>query len=102
MMLRVHLPALVLVASVRRFRPRPGQLDKGYRQMYNLEFRRGAPDFPAWQHTHPDDPMGPVSDAAAYLFGEFERLQYLQSEFFTRDENFASADKLAPSPDVRR
>src|SRR3954447_6189724 len=102
MMLRVLLPALVLVASVRASAPDPLTLDDGYRQMYNLEFDAAHRTFQSWEHTHPDDAMGPVSDAAAYLFGEFERLHILQSEFFTHDENFARESKLTPNPDVRR
>jgi hypothetical protein len=102
MMLRVLLPALVLVASVRASAPDPLTLDDGYRQMYNLEFDAAHRTFQSWEHTHPDDAMGPVSDAAAYLFGEFERLHILQSEFFTHDERFTQGAKPTPSADARR
>ena len=50
--------------------------------MYNLEFDDAHRIFQEWERAHPSDAMGPVSDAAAYLFGEFERLHILQSEFF--------------------
>ncbi len=40
--------------------------------------------------------MGPVSDAAAYLFSEFDRLHILQSEFFVHDQHFITDHKLAP------
>ena len=50
-------------------------LDEGYRDMYNLRFADAHVKLQQWMSAHPQDPMGPVSDAAAFLFGEFERLQ---------------------------
>ena len=52
----------------------PTLLDEGYRHMYNLRFGDAHRVFQQWEAAHPDDPMGPVSDAAAYLFSEFDRL----------------------------
>ena len=49
----------------------------------------------------PDDPLGPVSQAAGYLFGEFARLDILESQLFTNDKTFESRAKLAPDPKVR-
>jgi hypothetical protein len=46
--------------------------------------------------------MGPVSDAAAYLFTEFDRLQILQSEFFIHDEHFYTDRTLTPDPAVKQ
>jgi hypothetical protein len=77
-------------------------LDDGYRQMYNLQFEQAHQTFRDWQKAHPSDPMGPVSDAAAYLFSEFDRLHILQSEFFSEDTNFLSMHKLAPDPALKR
>jgi hypothetical protein len=59
----------------------PSLLDEGYRQMYNLQFQAAHRWFQECEKSHPDEPLGPVSDAAAYLFSEFERLQVLESEF---------------------
>jgi hypothetical protein len=73
-------------------------LDEGYRQMYNLQFAEAHQTFQTWQDQHPEDPMGPVSDAAAYLFSEFDRLHILQSEFFTHDQHFITDHKLTPDP----
>ena len=50
--------------------------------------------FQEWERLHPEDPMGPVSDAAAYLFSEFDRLHILQSEFFVHDQHFITDHKL--------
>ena len=73
-------------------------LEAGYRQMYDQQFEKAHDSFHRWQAEHPDDPMGPASDAAAYLFGELDRLDVLRSEFFSTDTGFLSMRR--PSPDV--
>jgi len=75
-------------------------LDQGYRQMYNLDFDGAHQTFRQWEKQHPEDPMGPVSAAAAYLFSEFERLNILQSEFFIDDNEFLRR-KPQPDPAVK-
>ncbi len=77
-------------------------IDHGFRQMYNLEFDEAHRTFQQWEREHPDDPMGPVSDAAAYLYAEFDRLHILQSEFFTDDDSFVARTKPTPDPQVKR
>ena len=77
-------------------------LDQGYRQMYNLQFPEAHRTFAEYQLQHPDDPLGPVSDAAAYLFSEFDRLHILQSEFFTHDQHFMTDHKLVADPALKR
>jgi len=79
----------------------PTLLDAGYRQMYNLQFADAHHTFSEWQHLHPEDPVGPASDAAAYLFTEFDRLHILQSEFFTHDAHFITDHRLAPDPALK-
>ena len=91
-----RLTALALTASAAF--ATPALLDQGYRQMYNLQFPEAHRTFADYQRQHPDDPLGPVSDAAAYLFSEFDRLHILQSEFFTHDQHFMTDHKLAPDP----
>jgi hypothetical protein len=77
-------------------------LDEGYAHLYNLDFAEAHRTFQDYHREHPEDPMGPVSDAAAYLFSEFDRLHILQSEFFTHDQHFATDHKLAPDPEIKR
>lgn len=77
-------------------------LDLGYRQMYNLDFNGAHATFGQWQQDHPSDPVGPVSDAAAYLFSEFDRLHILQSEFFTHDQHFITDHKLMPDSELKK
>jgi hypothetical protein len=76
-------------------------LDQGYRQMYNLQFAEAHRTFAEWQGAHPQDPLGLVSDAAAYLFAEFDRLHVLDSEFFTNDQKLAGMH-LAADAAVKR
>jgi hypothetical protein len=78
-------------------------LDQGYNQMYNLNFDQAHRTFDQYQHEHPGDPLGPVSDSAAWLFSEFERLNILRSEFALNDQNFfASMHALPADPSAKK
>ena len=70
--------------------------------MYNLAFANAHRCFKDWERNHPGDPMGPVSDAAAYLYSEFDRLKILQSEFFVNDNAFFRKRAGKPDPIARR
>jgi len=83
-------------------RAEPTLLDAGYRQMYNLQFNQAHQTFAEWEQLHPKDPMGPASDAAAYLFAEFDRLHILQSEFFVHNDHFSTDHKLTADPGVKQ
>src|ERR1700722_1996533 len=63
-------------------------LDRGFSGLYNLDFAGAQTDFALWQAQHPDDPVGPVSEAAGLLFSEFNRLGVLEAQFFENDEAF--------------
>jgi hypothetical protein len=77
-------------------------LDSGYRSMYDLDFTAAHQKFAAWKSANPDDPMGPVSNAAAYLFSELERLQVLDSELFLNDDKFRTRQHLTADPAIKR
>jgi hypothetical protein len=77
------------------------RIEAGYRQMYDLEFDQAHRTFADFERQHPEDPLGPVSNAAAYLFAEFDRLKILQSEFFVEDGLFRRRPKVTADPDVR-
>ena len=79
----------------------PTEIEQGFQSMYNLDFQKAHQDFSTWEQTHPADPMGPVSQAAGFLFGEFARLDILESQLFTNDKNFEARSKLNPDPKVR-
>ena len=44
-----------------------------------------------WQKQHPEDPVGPVSEAAGLLFSEFNRLGVLEAQFYENDAAFENA-----------
>jgi hypothetical protein len=79
-----------------------GPVDAGYRAMYNLDFDQAHKIFTEWEQLHPGDPLGPASNAAAYLFAEFDRLRILQSEFFVEDSLFKHRAKVTPDPAAYR
>jgi hypothetical protein len=70
--------------------------------MYDLDFASAHQKFVSWKQANPDDPMGPVSNAAAYLFSELERLRILDSELFVDDDKFRSRQHLTPDLGLKR
>lgn len=79
----------------------PSLLDSGFYSMYDLDFAGAQQRFSVYQHENPDDPMGPVAEAASLLFSEFDRLGVLQAQMFVNDATFEARSKLAPDPAVR-
>jgi hypothetical protein len=63
-------------------------LESGYRHLYELNFEAGRKDFLEYQKMRPDDPLGKASEAASYLFEQFNQKGVLTSEFFLNDEKF--------------
>src|SRR5665213_504877 len=70
----------------------------GWLKMYDLKFDDAHRSFATWKQTYPDDPLGPASNAAAYLFSELARLGALESELFVDDSRFKGRAKLLPDP----
>jgi hypothetical protein len=91
---------LPLTASCARADVTP--IQAGFNSMYNLDFAQAHRNFDAWQHLHPDDPMGPVSHAAAFLFSEFARLGVLETQLFVDDDRFDERSKLSPDPQLKQ
>jgi hypothetical protein len=78
-------------------------IERGYREMYDLQFDKAHQTFVEYARQNPNDPMAHASNAAAYLFAEFDRLHILQGEFFVRDNNFfRQSKKLTPDPAVKQ
>src|SRR5437879_13100976 len=73
-------------------------LDRGFTGLYNLDFSGAQEDFSTWQRLHPDDPMGPVSEAAGFLFSEFNRLGVLEAQFYENDDAFSGRSTFAADP----
>jgi hypothetical protein len=76
-------------------------IDQGFHEMYNLHFPEAHTIFAKYMVEHPQDPMGPVSDAAAYLFSEFHRTGVLDMQLFTNDSNYMQ-HKTVPDPAVKQ
>src|SRR5580693_2492007 len=78
--------------------PPDSELYAGWLKMYDLKFDEAHSVFAAWERSHPDDSLGPASNAAAYLFSELARLGALESELFVDDSRFKDRAKLRPDP----
>ena len=70
-------------------------------QMYDLKFDQAHETLKRWQELHPQDPLGPVSDAAAYLFSELARLGVLESQLFVDDKQFKNRKTYDPDPAIK-
>jgi hypothetical protein len=78
-----------------------GEVYSAWLQMYDLKFEEAHRTLGRWQEAHPDDCLGPASDAAGYLFSELERLGSLEAELFVDDNRFKNRKKLDPDPKVK-
>jgi hypothetical protein len=76
-------------------------LDQAYRSMYNLDFSAAQQQLQEWEQSHPAEPLGPVSEAASYLFAELDRLGSLQSQLFLNDQRFENRKQLAPDSQTK-
>jgi len=77
-------------------------LNDGYHALYNLDFTAAHAHFQHWIADHPEDPLGPASDAAAYIFTEFDRLGVLDIELFADDNRFTSRKRPAIDPVIQQ
>ena len=96
--------ALCLSTGMAEDQPRipvTSPLEHGFFGLYNLDFDGAQKDFAAWQAQHPEDPVGPVSEAAGFLFSEFNRLGVLEAQFYENDAAFSDRPKLTPDPKLR-
>jgi hypothetical protein len=77
------------------------KLDDGFLRLYDLDFAGAQNIFEVWEKEHPDNPMGPASEAAGVLFSEFNRLGVLEAQFFTDDSVFLKRKQYQPDPAQR-
>lgn len=76
-------------------------LNQGFHRMYDLDFAGAQRDFESWEQQNPDNPMGPVSEAAGVLFSEFNRLGVLEAQFYENDSAFAARKRYDVDPGER-
>ncbi len=77
-------------------------LDIGFHRLYNLDFTGAQHEFAMFEQNQPGNPLGPASEAAAYVFSELNRLGVLESRAFTDDSAFRARMKLKPDPVVHQ
>jgi tetratricopeptide (TPR) repeat protein len=77
------------------------ELDAGFHLLYELKPEEARNQFESWQKSHPEDPLGYASEAAAFLFEECYRQGVLTSEFFLNDKRFLGKIPLKPDPELR-
>jgi hypothetical protein len=77
------------------------ELDSGFNFLYELKPEKAHKQFEAWEKSHPQDPLGYASEAAAYLFEECYRQGILTSDFFLNDKRFFGKIPLKPNPKLR-
>jgi len=76
-------------------------LDRGFRRLYDLDFPGAQQEFESWEKGNPENPMGPVAEAAGILFSEFDRLGVLEAQFYEDDSVFAARKKYEVYPQQR-
>ena len=76
-------------------------LNDGYHALYNLDFAAAHAHFQQWMTAHPEDCLGSASDAAAFIFTEFDRLGVLDIELFSDDDRFTSRTRPAVDPTIK-
>jgi hypothetical protein len=69
--------------------------------MYGLDFASAGRVFHEWRAAHPDDPLGPMSEAANMLFAELDRSGILQAQFFVDDSSFTAKKRSAPPAELK-
>jgi tetratricopeptide (TPR) repeat protein len=77
-------------------------LNDGYYALYNLDFAAAHAHFQQWMTAHPEDCLGPASDAAAYIFNEFDLLGVLDIELFADDNRFTSRQRPPIDPALKQ
>jgi hypothetical protein len=97
MLLLLATPALVFSAPLKGT-----PLNDGYYSLYNLDFNAAHAYFGQWMTTHPEDCLGSASDAAAYIFNEFNLLGVLDIELFADDNRFTSRTRPPVDPALKQ
>ncbi len=90
LLLSLVLPSIALADVV--------SLEHGFDLLYDLKFDAAQREFTSFQQLHPNDPLGPVSEASGVLFAQLNQLGILESSFFVDDASFRHLGKQQPDP----
>src|SRR6266404_6527701 len=99
--LRLILALFLVVGVAHATDETPPGLDRGFSRLYNRDFPGAQKEFQSWEDANPENPMGPVSQAAGILFSEFNRLGVLEAQFYENDSTFAARKKYDADPKQR-
>jgi hypothetical protein len=75
----------------------PAVLDRGFNELYKLNFRGARTEFLSYEQAQPGDPLGKVAEAASYLYEEFNEKGVFTSSFFLDDSRFLGGVDGKPS-----
>ncbi len=76
------------------------ELTAAFRLLYIQKYAEARAGFEAWESQHEDDPFGPATVAASYLFEEFHHQGVLTSDFFLNEKRFLHG--IEGEPDSER
>jgi len=77
------------------------QMDAGFHRLYELRFADARSEFITFEKAQPDDAMGPMAEAASYLFEEFNAQGVLTSDYFLDDDRLLGGKPMKPNPERR-
>jgi hypothetical protein len=88
-------------AEAQHHPPETTDIDRAFRYLYNFEFQEAHSSLDRFEKGHPEDPLGPATRSAVYLFKELDRLDLLASEFFQDRGDRIQSKKLEPDSKLR-
>ena len=94
--------SVMLVAACTLDAAAPDELYRGWLAMYDLNFQEAHQRISRWEEAHPQNAMGPTSQATAYLAAELARLGALESELFVNDRKFHNRERLNPDSKAKQ
>ena len=98
----LKLYVLLMAAASTLGAAAPNELYDGWLAMYDLNFQNAHQRISRWEAAHPQNALGPASQAAAYLFAELARLGALESELFVDNDRFRNRKRLDPDLEAKR
>jgi hypothetical protein len=95
------IACLLVLEGAQATKTESAGLDRGFRQLYDLNFPGAQTEFESWEKENRENAMGPVAEAAGILFSEFNRLGVLEAQFYEDDSVFAARKKYEANPQQR-
>lgn len=75
-------------------------LQRVFARLYDYDFAGAHAMLDERAHADPGNPLVDSTKAAAYLFGEMDRMKILETDFFLNDNNLANGHGRIEDPDV--